>query len=117
MGYDQVIPQFINRILKREDPFKIYGNQLRTFCFVDDFVRGLKLIGESADIGGEIINLTSRTLSYASIECVLLDGQGRQIGTTLDNTTNLGARRIWKFSALVIENGVASYRCEAPTGF
>ncbi len=57
MGFDQVIPQFINRILKREDPFKIYGNQLRTFCFVDDFVRGLKMIGESEDISGEIINL------------------------------------------------------------
>jgi len=58
MGYDQVIPQFIRRILQREDPFKIYGgNQTRAFCFVDDFVRGIKMIGESAGIGGEIINL------------------------------------------------------------
>ncbi len=58
MGYGQVISQFIDRILKREDPFKIYGvDQIRSFCFVKDFVRGLKLIGESTDIGGEIINL------------------------------------------------------------
>ncbi len=58
MGYDQVISQFIRRILRKEDPFKIYGgNQIRAFCFVEDFVRGLKLIGESTDIGGEIINL------------------------------------------------------------
>lgn len=58
MGYDQVIPQFIRRILLGEDPFKIYGgNQIRAFCFVDDFIRGMKLIGQASDIGGEIINL------------------------------------------------------------
>lgn len=58
MGYDQVIPQFIKRILKREDSFQIYGeNQIRAFCFVEDFVRGIKTIGESSEIGGEIINL------------------------------------------------------------
>jgi UDP-glucose 4-epimerase/UDP-glucuronate decarboxylase len=58
MGYDQVVSQFIRRILRKEDPFKIYGgDQMRAFCFVADFVEGLRLIGDSADIGGEIINL------------------------------------------------------------
>ncbi len=58
MGYDQVISQFIGRILKKEDPFRIYGgDQVRAFCYVADFVRGLKLIGETRHIGGEIINL------------------------------------------------------------
>jgi nucleoside-diphosphate-sugar epimerase len=60
MGYDQVIPQFIQRILLREKPFKIHGgNQIRAFCFVDDFVRGMRLIGESLKVSGEIINLGS----------------------------------------------------------
>jgi UDP-glucose 4-epimerase/UDP-glucuronate decarboxylase len=39
MGYDHVIPQFIERLLAGEDPFTIYGAyQSRAFCYVDDAV-------------------------------------------------------------------------------
>jgi hypothetical protein len=62
-------------------------------------------------IEGEIRNLTGTTARYVSITCTLLDNEGRQVGATLDNTTNLGAGRIWRFSALVSEDGVASYQC------
>lgn len=58
MGYDHVIPQFISRILERQNPFKLYGgDQTRAFCFIDDFVIGLRLIGESPLTDGQIINL------------------------------------------------------------
>lgn len=42
MGYDHVIPEFIQRILSKEDPFKIYGgNETRSFCYIDDFIDGI----------------------------------------------------------------------------
>jgi len=58
MGFDHVIPEFIMRVVRREDPFRIYGAQTtRTFCYIDDFVRGLELILESSGARGEIIHL------------------------------------------------------------
>jgi nucleoside-diphosphate-sugar epimerase len=42
MGYDHVIPEFIKRILDKENPFTIYGgHETRSFCYVDDFVDGI----------------------------------------------------------------------------
>lgn len=39
MGYEHVIPEFIQRVLARRDPFDIYGAaQSRAFCYVDDAV-------------------------------------------------------------------------------
>jgi nucleoside-diphosphate-sugar epimerase len=47
-GYDHVIPEMIVRILKRVDPFPIYGaDQTRAYCYVDDAVRALQLVMES----------------------------------------------------------------------
>lgn len=39
MGTKHVIPQFIMRSKKREEPYKIYGDkETRAFCFIDDAV-------------------------------------------------------------------------------
>lgn len=58
MGYEHVIPEFIQRTLNRENPFKIYGGkQTRAFCFIDDFVKGIELVGKSPKANGEIFNL------------------------------------------------------------
>lgn len=58
MGYEHVIPQFITRIIRREDPFRIYGgSQSRAFCFIEDLVRGLASIGESPKTNNEIVNI------------------------------------------------------------
>ena len=39
MGYEHVIPQFIRRLLERQNPFHLYGAwQSRAFCYVDDAV-------------------------------------------------------------------------------
>ncbi|MEX0825731.1 MAG: NAD-dependent epimerase/dehydratase family protein [Acidimicrobiia bacterium] len=36
MGHDHVIPQLVARILDRVDPFPVYGDQRRSYCYVDD---------------------------------------------------------------------------------
>jgi UDP-glucose 4-epimerase/UDP-glucuronate decarboxylase len=39
MGYEHVIPQLIERALKRLNPFTVYGpQQYRAFCYVDDAI-------------------------------------------------------------------------------
>ena len=58
MGYEHVIPQLIMKIIKKENPFKVYGaNQTRAFCFVGDFVKALKLLGGNSKISGRILNI------------------------------------------------------------
>ncbi len=58
MGYEHVIPEFMVRILQKEDPFPIHGGEnTRTFCYVTDAVRASQLIMESPKTDGEIINI------------------------------------------------------------
>jgi len=58
MGYDHVIPEFCVRILKRENPFKIYGGtQTRAFCHVDDAVKASVMIMENSDTRSEIFHV------------------------------------------------------------
>jgi len=58
MGQEHVIPQFIERILKKENPFKIFGGEeTRTFCYVEDAVRATKLVMESEKTNAETINV------------------------------------------------------------
>ncbi len=49
MGTEHVIPQFIERIIKKENPFRIFGgNETRTFCFIDDAVNATQLVMEKS---------------------------------------------------------------------
>lgn len=57
MGYDHVIPEFILRVLEKEDPFKIYGNSIRSFCYVDDFVEGLMILSKLGRVEDTIFNI------------------------------------------------------------
>ncbi|WP_267245897.1 NAD-dependent epimerase/dehydratase family protein [Streptomyces sp. PR69] len=42
MGYEHVIPQFIERLLGGADPFQIHGaDQFRAFCYVEDAVEAI----------------------------------------------------------------------------
>jgi len=57
MGFEHVIPQFVERIVKKENPFKIYGGQeTRTFCYVDDAVRATQMVMEN-DTNGQTIHI------------------------------------------------------------
>ena len=41
MGFGHVIPHLVERVIKNENPFKIYGaEQTRSFCYVDDGALG-----------------------------------------------------------------------------
>ena len=58
MGYDHVIPQFIERIVKKENPFKVFGgNKTRAFCYIDDALQATKLVMESNKTNGQIIHI------------------------------------------------------------
>jgi len=54
----RVISNFINQALSGK-PLTVYGNgaQTRSFCYVDDMVRGLVTLMEKENLDGEIINL------------------------------------------------------------
>lgn len=58
MGLKHVIPQFIQRVMQKQDPFKIYGaDDTRSFCYVGDTVEAIHRIMESDKCNGEIINV------------------------------------------------------------
>lgn len=58
MGYDHVIPEVISRILKKENPFKVYGaDQTRSFCFIDDAVKMMESIMNTDLSNSKTINL------------------------------------------------------------
>ncbi|MBI3034868.1 NAD(P)-dependent oxidoreductase [Candidatus Woesearchaeota archaeon] len=58
MGYDHVVPQFIRRIVKKENPFVIYGgNETRSFCYIDNALKATKLVMESPKTNGQTIHI------------------------------------------------------------
>lgn len=58
MGFKHVIPQVVQRFLKEERPFKVYGfDQTRAFNFIDDAVRGTIDAMESENTNGEILHI------------------------------------------------------------
>jgi UDP-glucuronate decarboxylase len=53
-----VIPQLIERMLARRDPFEVYGvNQTRAFCYIDDAVRATRQFMEVAADGAVVANI------------------------------------------------------------
>ena len=60
MGFKHVIPQVIERIYKKEEPFKIYGyDQSRSFCFIDDAVNAMELVMDTTECSGKVLNIGS----------------------------------------------------------
>ena len=58
MGFNHVVPQVIERIYKKETPFRVYGpNQTRAFCYIDDAINAFELIMNNPQCGGKIIHL------------------------------------------------------------
>ncbi len=49
-GFDHVIPEFSLRISKKIDPFSIFGaDDTRTFCYISDAVRAMRLLMDSKE--------------------------------------------------------------------
>ena len=58
MGFKHVIPQVVQRFLKNETPFKLYGwDQTRSFNHISDAVQGTVLAMEQPNTNGEIFHL------------------------------------------------------------
>jgi len=58
MGYEHVIPELSMRILRREDPFKVYSpGQTRAFCYVDDAVDATIKVMSCPKAASQIINV------------------------------------------------------------
>lgn len=47
-GFGHVIPQMIERIIKKEGSFVVYGaDETRTFCYIDDAVKAMQMLMDS----------------------------------------------------------------------
>src|SRR3989344_686560 len=58
MGFEHVVPQFIERIVKKENPFRIIGwEDTRSFCYIDDAVKATQLVMESEKTNGQTIHI------------------------------------------------------------
>lgn len=70
-------------------------------------------------ITGVLTNNTDAEKSYISVEYVLYDADGNQIGTALANTNNLKAGGTWKYEATSFKTPeeVASWERAEVTGF
>lgn len=62
MGYEHVIPQFIERVLDRQNPFPIYGAyQRRAFCYVEDAVAATVQVMALPDQDALTVNIGNDT--------------------------------------------------------
>ncbi len=56
-GYDHVIPEFSERIIKRTEPFEIFGaDDTRTFCYITDAVRAMQMIMDHPITDGDEVH-------------------------------------------------------------
>ena len=71
MGYAHVIPEVIKRILKKENPFKVYGyNQSRAFCYVDDAINQTIAVMDSELANSEIFHIGNNTEEIKILDLV-----------------------------------------------
>ena len=68
-------------------------------------------------ISGVIKNNSGKDCTYVQITFNLYDEDGNQIGTALDNINNLEKDGTWKFKAMGMGDGAASYKLAEITGF
>ena len=60
-GFNHVIPQTIERIVKRVDPFPIYGSdETRSFCYIQDAVEAMRAVMLSDKTDGDIYHIGTK---------------------------------------------------------
>lgn len=82
MGHRHVIPEFLERIKQREDPFRIYGgSHTRAFCYVDDAVTATSLVATTPKCDGEIIHVgnSKEEISIEALAQLLLEQCGEAV--------------------------------------
>lgn len=59
-GFGHAIPQIIERIKKREEPFSIFGaDETRSFCYIEDAVKAIIAVMDSKKTDGETYHIGS----------------------------------------------------------
>jgi nucleoside-diphosphate-sugar epimerase len=58
-GQDRFIPQVINGCINKQNFPTSKGDQLRDFCYIDDFIQAIFLVFENENSFGEVINIAS----------------------------------------------------------
>lgn len=59
-------------------------------------------------IDGIVKNNSNNDYSYVQIEFICYDNQGNNLGTAIDNISNLGAHETWKFNAIALFTDIES---------
>lgn len=58
MGYEHVIPQFLQRILRKQNPFPVYGGEeTRAFCYVSDGIQATRAVMEHPHTDGQTVHI------------------------------------------------------------
>lgn len=60
-------------------------------------------------IEGDVTNNTGKDIPYGQVTFTIYDAEKRQIGTALDNCTNLRAGVTWHFKAMVLQDNAKNY--------
>lgn len=70
-------------------------------------------------IEGSVKNNSGKEANYIQVSFNLYDKDGNQVGTAVDNTTNLAKDGTWKFKAIGLDSdkNVASYKLVEVTGY
>ena len=74
-GHHHVIPQLIDRVLKKTDPFPVYGYyDKRSYCYIDDAVEAMRLVMESDKTDGQIYHIGSHEERKVNnlVECIFM---------------------------------------------
>ena len=62
MGHRHVIPEFIARAQRKEDPFEILGgHETRAFCYIDDAIEATFRVATTPACHGEIVHIGNAT--------------------------------------------------------
>ena len=81
MGINHVVPEFLARIRRREDPFRMFGgDETRAFCYVDDAVRATYLVAASRDCHDEVIHVGNphEEIKIEELAKLMLDQMGER---------------------------------------
>ncbi len=69
MGFEHVIPQFIQRVHAKENPFRVFGaRNTRAFCYIDDAVEATQLVMESAKTNFGTFNIGNSSEEVSIME-------------------------------------------------
>lgn len=81
MGNKHVIPEFIARIERNENPFRIYGgNETRAFCYIDDGVEATYRVATTSSCESEIVHIgnSDEEISIESLAKLMMRRLGKE---------------------------------------